>query len=65
MVANFTPVPRPDYRIGVPVTGSWVELGSFPQGGGETWTFADADPTRRAQARGATQVSVIGIVIPY
>jgi 1,4-alpha-glucan branching enzyme len=26
VVANFTPVPRPGYRVGVPVAGRWVEL---------------------------------------
>ena len=26
VVANFTPVPRHDYRIGVPLSGSWTEL---------------------------------------
>ena len=26
VVANFTPIPRDDYRIGVPVGGAWEEL---------------------------------------
>ena len=26
MVSNFTPVPRPNYRIGLPRTGRWVEI---------------------------------------
>ena len=26
MVANFTPVPRTDYHIGVPKTGPWIEV---------------------------------------
>ncbi len=26
VVANFTPVPRHDYRVGVPMTGSWTEI---------------------------------------
>jgi 1,4-alpha-glucan branching enzyme len=26
VVANFTPVPRHDYRVGVPVRGSWTEI---------------------------------------
>ncbi len=26
VVCNFTPVPRADYRVGVPVPGSWAEL---------------------------------------
>jgi len=26
IVCNFTPVPRPDYRIGVPIGGYWKEL---------------------------------------
>ncbi len=26
VVANFTPVPRQDYRVGVPFEGHWVEL---------------------------------------
>src|SRR5690606_33684301 len=26
VVSNMTPVPRSDYRIGVPVAGRWVEL---------------------------------------
>jgi 1,4-alpha-glucan branching enzyme len=25
-VSNFTPVPRPNYRVGVPVEGTWVEV---------------------------------------
>jgi 1,4-alpha-glucan branching enzyme len=25
VVCNFTPVPRPQYRIGLPMTGTWVE----------------------------------------
>ena len=26
MVANLTPVPRPQYRVGVPREGSWTEV---------------------------------------
>jgi 1,4-alpha-glucan branching enzyme len=26
IVINFTPVPRNDYRVGVPATGRWEEL---------------------------------------
>ena len=26
VACNFTPVPRPDYRIGVPVAGYWREI---------------------------------------
>jgi len=26
MISNFTPVPRPNYRIGLPRTGRWVEI---------------------------------------
>ena len=26
VVCNLTPLPRPDYRIGVPIAGDWVEL---------------------------------------
>jgi 1,4-alpha-glucan branching enzyme len=26
IVCNFTPVPRPDYRVGVPIGGYWKEL---------------------------------------
>ncbi|HEV8298637.1 MAG TPA: 1,4-alpha-glucan branching protein GlgB [Acidimicrobiales bacterium] len=26
VVANFTPVPRRDYRVGVPIRGAWVEI---------------------------------------
>ena len=26
MVASFTPVPRPNYRVGVPREGYWVEV---------------------------------------
>ena len=26
VVANYTPVPRPDYRIGVPHAGRWHQL---------------------------------------
>ena len=25
VVSNFTPVPRPDYRVGVPMAGCWIE----------------------------------------
>ena len=25
-VFNFTPVPRPEYRVGVPAPGEWVEI---------------------------------------
>ncbi len=26
MITNFTPVPRPDYRVGLPLTGQWHEI---------------------------------------
>lgn len=26
VISNFTPLPRPDYRVGVPAAGSWREL---------------------------------------
>ena len=26
VACNFTPQPRPGYRVGVPVEGRWVEL---------------------------------------
>ena len=36
VVANFTPVPRPGYRVGVPIAGRWTELagGDDPTYGG-------------------------------
>lgn len=47
VVSNMTPVPREDYRLGVPVPGRWCELlntdaaaygGSNVGNGGEAWT---------------------------
>ena len=32
VLANFTPVPRPDYRVGVPSPGQWQELANGDDG---------------------------------
>ncbi len=51
VVANFTPVPREGYRVGVPFAGRWTEVinsdadtyaGSNYGNGGEVFTQEDA-----------------------
>ena len=42
---NHTPVPRPDYRLGVPVEGEWrVVLNSDDVGWGGSGVAATGDP---------------------
>ncbi len=54
VVVNFTPVPRPDYRLGVPVKGNWVELLSSDAdiyGGSGVTNSADAPIRSQAVAQ--------------
>jgi 1,4-alpha-glucan branching enzyme len=48
-VANFTPVVREDYRVGVPVAGEWMELANSDDlrygGSGVVNGVVDAEPT--------------------
>ncbi len=51
VVCNFTPVPRTDYRLGVPHAGRWEEVlnSDAPEYGGSGWgNFGGVDARREA-----------------
>ena len=49
LIANFTPVPRHDYRVGVPTSGRWLELANSDDeaygGSGVVDGALDTEPT--------------------
>ncbi len=62
-VFNFTPVPRPEYRIGVPRPGTWRVLlnSDAPEyGGSGHWMFDSAD-SRPVEAHGRAQSLVLAL----
>ena len=60
VVCNFTPVPRPDYRIGLPLAGRWREIlntdaGCYGGGNlGNRGAITAADPPHHGFAASAT-----------
>ncbi len=56
VIVNFTPVPRPDYRIGLPAAGRWREIlntDAAVYGGGGLGNFGAVAGCRRALGRAA------------
>ena len=54
VVCNFTPVPRHDYRIGLPSPGRWREVLNTDAGvyGGSDWAISAASSPRRGPSHG-------------
>jgi 1,4-alpha-glucan branching enzyme len=70
VILNFTPVPRPGYRVGVPVTGRYREVLSsdsqFYGGSNVGNTFAETEPVacmEQAQSIVVTLPPLAGIVL--
>jgi 1,4-alpha-glucan branching enzyme len=68
-IANFSPVPRPDYRLGLPRSGRWVEAlntDSYHYGGTDTGNFggveAEAVPWHDQQFSAVVNLPPLGVL---